>query len=683
MRSNDRRAWNDFTELVDGQNRCEGLIRGLFDFKTSAPSVPLEEVEPWDEIVRRFKTGAMSYGSISKEAHETLAIAMNRIGGKSNSGEGGEDPDRYRPDGNRDWRNSAVKQVASGRFGVTGAYLASAADLQIKMAQGAKPGEGGQLPGFKVYPWIAKTRHSTPYVGLISPPPHHDIYSIEDLAQLIHDLKNANPRARITVKLVSEVGVGTVAAGVAKGKADLILISGESGGTGASPQGSIRHAGLPWELGLAETQQTLLLNGLRSRVVLECDGQLKTARDVAVAGLLGAEEFGFGTISLIALGCVMMRVCHLNTCPVGIATQDPQLRKKFAGKPEDVINLMRFIAEDLRRIMATLGFRRVTEMVGRVDKLSVTPAVDHWKARGLDFSRILFLPERPEATPDTCRAQKQDHGLDKALDHALIEKCRPALENGSRVEIDLSVRNIQRTVGTLLSYEISRRYGDKGLPEDTIVIHANGSAGQSFCAFGAPGLTIHLRGDANDYFGKGLSGAKLAVNPPEGSRFAAEENIVIGNVALYGATSGEAFIRGVAGERFCVRNSGVRAVVEGLGDHGCEYMTGGRVVVLGPTGRNFAAGMSGGIAYVLDEDGDFGRCRCNPEMVDLEEVSTDDLPELQELIENHYRYTQSAVAERVLAKWDEALLRFIKVIPVDYKHALREMTADSPVKAAV
>ncbi|MGD2000775.1 MAG: glutamate synthase large subunit, partial [Desulfobacterales bacterium] len=661
VRSNDRQAWNDFTELADGQNRREGLIRGLFEFKTGAMPVPLEEVEPWNEIVRRFKTGAMSYGSISKETHETLAIAMNRIGGKSNSGEGGEDSDRYRPDGNGDWRNSAVKQVASGRFGVTGAYLASATDLQIKMAQGAKPGEGGQLPGFKVYPWIAKTRHSTPYVGLISPPPHHDIYSIEDLAQLIHDLKNANPRARINVKLVSEVGVGTVAAGVAKGKADLILISGESGGTGASPQGSIRHAGLPWELGLAETQQTLLLNGLRSRVVLECDGQLKTARDVAVAGLLGAEEFGFGTISLIALGCVMMRVCHLNTCPVGIATQDPQLRKKFAGKPEHLINLMRFIAEDLRRIMAALGFRRVTEMVGRVDKLSVTPAVDHWKARGLDFSRILFRPKRPEASPETCRAQKQDHGLDKALDHALIEKCQPALENGSRVGLDLSVRNIQRTVGTLLSYEISRRHGDKGLPEDTIVIRANGSAGQSFCAFGAPGLTVHLRGDANDYFGKGLSGAKLTVSPSEGSRFAAEENIIIGNVALYGATSGEAYIRGVAGERFCVRNSGVRAVVEGLGDHGCEYMTGGRVVVLGPTGRNFAAGMSGGIAYVLDEGGDFGRCRCNPEMVGLEEVSTDDLPELKELIVSHYRYTQSTVAARVLAKWDEALLRFIKV----------------------
>jgi glutamate synthase domain-containing protein 2/glutamate synthase domain-containing protein 3 len=683
VRSNDRQAWNDFTELADGQNRREGLIRGLFEFKTGAMPVPLEEVEPWNEIVRRFKTGAMSYGSISKETHETLAIAMNRIGGKSNSGEGGEDSDRYRPDGNGDWRNSAVKQVASGRFGVTGAYLASATDLQIKMAQGAKPGEGGQLPGFKVYPWIAKTRHSTPYVGLISPPPHHDIYSIEDLAQLIHDLKNANPRARINVKLVSEVGVGTVAAGVAKGKADLILISGESGGTGASPQGSIRHAGLPWELGLAETQQTLLLNGLRSRVVLECDGQLKTARDVAVAGLLGAEEFGFGTISLIALGCVMMRVCHLNTCPVGIATQDPQLRKKFAGKPEHLINLMRFIAEDLRRIMAALGFRRVTEMVGRVDKLSVTPAVDHWKARGLDFSRILFRPKRPEASPETCRAQKQDHGLDKALDHALIEKCQPALENGSRVGLDLSVRNIQRTVGTLLSYEISRRHGDKGLPEDTIVIRANGSAGQSFCAFGAPGLTVHLRGDANDYFGKGLSGAKLTVSPSEGSRFAAEENIIIGNVALYGATSGEAYIRGMAGERFCVRNSGVRAVVEGLGDHGCEYMTGGRVVVLGPTGRNFAAGMSGGIAYVLDEGGDFGRCRCNPEMVGLEEISTDDLPELKELIVSHYRYTQSTVAARVLAKWDEALLRFIKVIPVDYKRALREMAADRPVKQAV
>ncbi|MFZ0133676.1 MAG: glutamate synthase large subunit [Desulfobacterales bacterium] len=675
VRGDDRRAWREFSDLVNGQNRREGLIRGLFEFTADGPPVPLAEVEPWPAIVKRFKTGAMSYGSISREAHETVAIAMNRIGGRSNCGEGGEDPDRYLPEDNGDWRNSAIKQVASGRFGVTGAYLAHATDLQIKMAQGAKPGEGGQLPAFKVYPWIARTRHSTPYVGLISPPPHHDIYSIEDLAQLIHDLKNANPRARINVKLVSEVGVGTVAAGVAKGKADVILISGESGGTGASPQGSIRHAGLPWELGLAEAQQTLLMSGLRSRVVLECDGQLKTARDVAVAALLGAEEFGFGTIALIALGCVMMRVCHLNTCPVGIATQDPQLRKKFAGRPEHLINLMRFIAEDLRETMAGLGFRRLDEMVGRVDRLRVAAAVDHWKARGLDFSRILYCPERPEEMPATCRVHEQDHGLDKALDHDLIRQCRPALENGTPVELELVVCNVHRTVGTLLSYEISRRFGDEGLAADTIVIRAAGSAGQSFCAFGAAGLTVHLRGDANDYFGKGLSGARLTVRPPAGSRFAAEENIIIGNVALYGATAGEAYIRGVAGERFAVRNSGARAVVEGLGDHGCEYMTGGRVVVLGPTGRNFAAGMSGGIAYVLDAAGDFARLRCNPEMVELEEIAAGDRPGLRELIENHYRYTNSTVAERILADWDTALSRFVKVIPTDYKRALKEAAA--------
>ena len=673
VRREDRAAWKDFTEHVNHQNRREGLLRGLFDFVENSPSVPLDAVEPWTEIVKRFKTGAMSYGSISRETHETLAVAMNRIGGKSNSGEGGEDPDRYLPDANGDWRNSAIKQVASGRFGVTGAYLAHATDLQIKMAQGAKPGEGGQLPGFKVYPWIAKTRHSTPYVGLISPPPHHDIYSIEDLAQLIHDLKNANPRARINVKLVSEVGVGTVAAGVAKGKADLILISGESGGTGASPQGSIRYAGMPWELGLAEAQQTLLLNGLRSRVVLECDGQLKTARDVAIACLLGAEEFGFGTISLVALGCVMMRVCHLNTCPVGIATQDPELRKKFAGKPEHLINLMRYLAEDLREIMARLGFRRVTEMIGRVDKLEMAPAIHHWKARGLDFSKILYRPEMPESIAATCRIQEQDHGLENALDNSLIQRCRTALDHGQHVDLDLRLQNTDRTVGTLLSYEISRRYGEKGLAADTITIRASGSAGQSFCAFGAPGLTVHLRGDANDYFGKGLSGAKLTIRPPEGSRFAAEENIIIGNVAFYGATSGEAYVRGVAGERFCVRNSGVNAVVEGVGDHGCEYMTGGRVVVLGPTGRNFAAGMSGGIAYVFDGTGHFADRCCNLEMVDLDELAENDLRLLRTLIENHHRYTQSTIAGHILADWDKSVSEIIKVIPVEYKRALREM----------
>jgi len=684
VRSKDPGAWAEFSELVNAQNRREGLIRGLLDFKTATSSITLDEVEPVEAILRRFKTGAMSYGSISKEAHETLAIAMNRIGGKSNSGEGGEDPDRYRPDADGDWRNSAVKQVASGRFGVTGAYLASASDLQIKMAQGAKPGEGGQLPAFKVYPWIAETRHATPYVGLISPPPHHDIYSIEDLAQLIYDLKNANPRARINVKLVSEVGVGTVAAGVAKGKADVILISGDSGGTGASPQTSIRHAGLPWELGLAEAQQTLVMNGLRSRVVLECDGQLKTARDVAIACLLGAEEFGFGTISLVALGCIMMRVCHLNTCPVGIATQDPELRRKFAGRPEHVINLMHFIAEDLRQIMARLGMRTVREMTGRVDLLDVGKAVDHWKAQGLDFSKILYKPEIPPALAGSCSVENQNHGLENALDHELIEKCRPALENKDPVEFEVSIRNIQRTVGTMLSYEISRRCGLNGLPSDTIVIHAAGSAGQSFCAFGASGLTVHIRGDANDYFGKGLSGAKLTIAPPAGCTFKAEENIIIGNVAFYGATGGEAYVRGMAGERFCVRNSGVNAVVEGVGDHGCEYMTGGRVVVLGATGRNFAAGMSGGVAYVLDEAGDFGRLRCNLEMVALEALSEpEDVTELRLMIDNHHRYTGSVVARRVLENWEGMRAQFIKVMPLDYKRALEQMQNDERRKSNV
>ena len=673
VRQEDRGAWDEFTALVDRQNRREGLIRGLLQFKPADEPIDLAQVEPATAIVKRFKTGAMSYGSISQETHETLAIAMNRIGAKSNSGEGGEDPHRYAPEENGDWRNSAIKQVASGRFGVTGAYLASATDLQIKMAQGAKPGEGGQLPAFKVYPWIAKTRHSTPYVGLISPPPHHDIYSIEDLAQLIHDLKNANPRARINVKLVSEVGVGTVAAGVAKGKADVILISGESGGTGASPQTSIRHAGLPWELGLAETQQTLVLNGLRSRVALECDGQLKTARDVAVACLLGAEEFGFGTIALVALGCVMMRVCHLNTCPVGIATQDPELRKKFAGRPEHLIRLMHFIAEDLRGIMARLGFRSVADMVGRVDRLDVRPAVDHWKAAGLDFSKILYKPDVTGTPAATCRGENQDHGLDRALDHQLIEKCRAAIDSQTPVRFDLRLHNTQRTVGTMLSHEIFRCCGEGGLPADTITIRASGSAGQSFCAFGAPGLTFHLQGDANDYFGKGLSGACLTIRPPAGSRFVAEKNVIIGNVAFYGATAGEAYIRGIAGERFCVRNSGVQAVVEGVGDHGCEYMTGGRVVILGPTGRNFAAGMSGGIAYVFDEAGDFGSRCCNTEMVELEKVSDPaEERELLSLVANHCRYTDSPVGRRIMDNWPAVRASFVKVMPTDYKRALQQ-----------
>jgi glutamate synthase (ferredoxin) len=674
--NDDAKAYTDYARAVNDQSRNLCTLRGLFEF-TGSEAIPIEEVEPASEIVKRFCTGAMSHGSISKEAHECMAIAMNRLGGMSNTGEGGEDSARYTPQEDGDSKNCAIKQVASGRFGVTINYLAHATELQIKMAQGAKPGEGGQLPAFKVYPWIAKTRHSTPYVGLISPPPHHDIYSIEDLAQLIHDLKNANPNARVNVKLVSEVGVGTIAAGVAKGKADLILISGESGGTGASPQTSIRHAGLPWELGLAETQQTLVMNGLRSRVALECDGQLKTARDVAIACLLGAEEFGFGTIALVALGCTMMRVCHLNTCPVGIATQDPELRKKFAGRPEHLINLMYFIADDLRKIMAELGFRTIREMAGRVDVLDVSKAIDHWKAQGLDFSKILYKPELPDTIANTCTVQDQDHGLENALDHRLIDICRPAIEDGKPVEFEMPIRNVQRTVGTMLSSEISKRYDLQGLPADTIVIHAAGSAGQSFCAFGAPGLTIHIHGDANDYFGKGLSGAKLTIRPPEGSTFKSEDNIIIGNVAFYGATSGEAYIRGVAGERFCVRNSGARAMVEGVGDHGCEYMTGGRAVILGTTCRNCAAGMSGGVAYVLDEIGDFGRHRCNLEMVGLEDVAaSQDINELREMIESHYIYTGSAVARRVLDDWKAMLDKFVKVMPVDYKKALLQMQKD-------
>lgn len=678
VQNNDPAAWDDFSEMTNGQNRKEGFLRGLFDLRFAEKPIPLAAVEPWETIVKRFKTGAMSYGSISREAHETLAVAMNRIGARSNSGEGGEDPDRYEPDPNGDWRNSAIKQVASGRFGVTGAYLAHATDLQIKMAQGAKPGEGGQLPGFKVYPWIARTRHATPYVGLISPPPHHDIYSIEDLSQLIHDLKNANPHARINVKLVSEVGVGTVAAGVAKARADVILISGESGGTGASSQTSIRHAGLPWELGLAETHQTLVLNGLRSRVILECDGQLKTGRDLAVACLLGADEFGFGTAALIALGCVMMRVCHLNTCPVGIATQDPELRRKFVGKPAYVINLMRFVAEDLRKLMAGLGFRTVAEMVGQTDRLAKRQAVDHWKAAGIDLSNILYQAQTPVDLADACQIDTQDHGLAQALDHRLIKSCRPALENGQPVTVTLTIRNIHRTVGTLLSHAVSKRYKDAGLPEDTIVIQATGSAGQSFCAFGARGITIHIRGEANDYFGKGLSGARLTIRPPTGSTFIAAENIIIGNVAFYGATSGEAYINGQAGERFCVRNSGVEAVVEGVGDHGCEYMTGGRVVVLGPTGRNFAAGMSGGMAYVLDESGEFSRHRCNLEMVDLEPVvEPEDVAFLRNIIGKHLAFTDSPAAKRTLDRWDACLGSFVKVMPIDYRQALARLAPDS------
>ncbi len=669
-RNHDQKAYEEYARMINVQEDHLCTLRGLLRFKISSSPVPLNEVEPWTEIVKRFKTGAMSYGSISQEAHETLAIAMNRLGGKSNSGEGGEDPSRFKPDPAGQWRVSAIKQVASGRFGVTISYLVNAKELQIKMAQGAKPGEGGQLPAEKVYPWIARTRHSTPYVQLISPPPHHDIYSIEDLAQLIHDLKNANPTARITVKLVAEIGVGTVAAGVAKGKADVILISGGDGGTGASPETALKHTGLPWEMGLAETHQTLLINDLRSRVVLETDGKMMTGRDVAIACMLGAEEFGFSTAPLVSLGCIMMRVCHLNTCPVGVATQDPELRKKFDGKPEYVINFFQFIAEELRQIMADLGFRTINEMVGRVDMLEPLKDVHHWKARGLDLSHVLFRPEIPSHVI-TRHEINQDHGLDKAVDKKLIEQAAPALERREKVVIDLPIRNIYRTVGTMLSSQIARYYDDEGLPEDTITVRCTGSAGQSFCAFGAAGLTMRVEGDANDYFCKGLSGAKAIILPPRQSTFVPEENIIVGNVALYGATSGEVYIRGLAGERFCVRNSGAWAVVEGVGDHGCEYMTGGRVAVLGRTGRNFAAGMSGGIAFVLDEAGDFGKYRCNPGMVELEDMTDPkDIEDLKRMLERHHEYTQSTVARRILDAWPDILSKFVKVMPIDYKRAL-------------
>ncbi len=667
VRNNDYAMFKRYSALVNDQTREASTLRGLLEFKTGNEPIPLDEVEPVESIVKRFKTGAMSYGSISKEAHEAMAIAMNRIGGKSNTGEGGEDPARFVPDANGDSRNSAIKQVASGRFGVTSQYLVNAKELQIKMAQGAKPGEGGQLPGRKVYPWIAKVRYSTPGVGLISPPPHHDIYSIEDLAELIHDLKNANHHARINVKLVAEVGVGTIAAGVAKGHADVILISGHDGGTGASPQSSIKYAGLPWELGVAETHQTLVINDLRSRVVVETDGQLKTGRDLAVAALLGAEEYGFATTPLVALGCVMMRVCHLDTCPVGVATQNPELRKKFVGEPQHVVNFMYFIAQELREWMAQLGFRTVNEMVGRVDKLEARKAIDHWKAKGLDFSRILYMPDVPASVGRYCQIP-QDHGLEQSMDNQLLlELCAPALEQGKRVAATLPIRNTNRVVGTILGSEITRRYGADGLPEDTVELHFQGSAGQSFGAFIPKGLTLELEGDANDYFGKGLSGGKLIAYPPAGSTFRAEENIIIGNVALYGATAGEAYIRGMAGERFGVRNSGVYAVVEGVGDHGCEYMTGGRVVVLGRAGRNFAAGMSGGIAYVWDADGSFAN-RCNFEMVDLERLERpDEIEEVRAMIQRHLEYTNSPVAQAVLADWPTAASRFAKVMPRDYK----------------
>ncbi|MEA1785958.1 glutamate synthase large subunit [Arenibacter sp. GZD96] len=668
VRSNKPESYKEFADMVNEQSKNLMTIRGLFEFSNYDP-IPLEEVEPWTEIVKRFKTGAMSYGSISKEAHENLAIAMNRIGGKSNSGEGGEDAERFYRNQNGDWRNSAIKQVASGRFGVTSNYLTNAKEIQIKMAQGAKPGEGGQLPGPKVNPSIAKTRNSTPYVGLISPPPHHDIYSIEDLSQLIFDLKSANREARINVKLVSEVGVGTVAAGVSKAKADVILISGHDGGTGASPLTSLKHAGLPWELGIAEAQQTLVLNDLRNRVVLECDGQLKTGRDVAIACLLGAEEFGFATAPLVASGCIMMRVCHLNTCPVGIATQNPELRKKFKGKPEHVVNYMYFVAQELREIMAKLGFRTINEMVGQVQKLDHKKAVDHYKAAGIDLTPILYQVDVPEGTK-FYNTKKQTHDVDKSIEFQIIAKAHPALFRKEKISLDFPIQNRDRAIGAIISNEISKIYGAEGLPENTLKLNFTGSAGQSFGAFATKGLTMIVNGNANDYLGKGLSGAKLVLKVPYKSTLKPEENVIAGNVVLYGATSGEAYINGKAGERFCVRNSGAKAVVEGIGDHGCEYMTGGVAVILGEVGRNFGAGMSGGIAFVFDEKQTFKR-RCNMEALNLLTVDqTEDIAQLRELIENHYNATLSPIAQRILENWEKSLPRFVKVFPEEYRQAL-------------
>jgi glutamate synthase (ferredoxin) len=676
---NSREEFQKYCELIDKQQTRLLTLRGLLEFKQGTP-IPLDEVEPAQEIVRRFATGAMSYGSISKEAHETLAIAMNRIGGKSNTGEGGEDPARYIPDENGDYRASAIKQVASGRFGVTSEYLNNAKELQIKMAQGAKPGEGGQLPGHKVDREIARIRHSTPGVGLISPPPHHDIYSIEDLAQLIHDLKNANRDARISVKLVAEVGVGTVAAGVSKGKSDVVLISGHDGGTGASPQTSIKHAGLPWELGLAETHQVLVMNDLRSRIIVQTDGMIRTPKDVVIATLLGAEEWGVATGALVTIGCIMMRKCHLNTCPVGIATQDPELRKKFAGKPEYVVNFFFMLAEGVRQIMAQLGFRTINEMVGRVDLLDTRKAIDHWKAKGLDFSAILHKPIVPDFVKTYC-CEPQDHGIQNSLDiTVLLDLCKPALENQAPVVVDLPIVNRNRTVGTILSSEVTKRYGGKGFESDnTVQLNFTGSAGQSLFAFGVHGITVRVEGDANDYCGKGLSGGRIVLYPPKDATFTPERNIIVGNVALYGATSGEFFARGQAGERFCVRNSGAHAVVEGVGDHGCEYMTGGRAIILGETGRNFAAGMSGGIAYVLDEKDSFSRL-VNMEMVEIDPLTDEDLEYIQMMVAKHVHFTASAVGQRILDQWEELRHKFVKIMPADYKRALAELRRQAEEK---
>ena len=677
VRLSDQASYNVYAKAINEQSESLMTIRGLFEFNNLDP-IPLEEVEDWTEIVKRFKTGAMSYGSISREAHENLAIAMNRIGGKSNSGEGGEDRRRFQKDVNGDSRNSAIKQVASGRFGVTSHYLTNAKEIQIKMAQGAKPGEGGQLPGYKVLPWIAAARNSTPFVGLISPPPHHDIYSIEDLAQLIYDLKNANREARINVKLVSEVGVGTIAAGVAKAKADVVLISGYDGGTGASPLTSLKHAGLPWELGLAEAQQTLVMNSLRSRIVVECDGQLKTGRDVAIAALLGAEEFGFATAPLVASGCIMMRKCHLNTCPVGIATQDKELRKNFKGTPEHVINFFFYIAEELRTIMSQLGFRTLDEMVGQTHKINANKAIKHYKAKGLDLSSILH---RPTAYKEMIvkNTEQQDHNLEGVLDFTILKDSHRALYRKEKMNLVYPIKNTNRTVGAITSNEISKIYGHLGLPEDTLNINFTGSAGQSFGAFGAHGLTFILDGNTNDYLGKGLSGAKLIIKKPAKADFLAENNVIVGNVCLFGAVAGQAYINGIAGERFAVRNSGATTVVEGVGDHCCEYMTGGKVIILGKTGRNFAAGMSGGIAYVYDPENKFINGLCNTETIEFEAISEEDASDLKATIEKHVLYTDSNRGATLLADWDTSLNNFVKVMPTEYKRALERLATEEPM----
>ena len=679
VRNNSFETYKVYSKLINEQNKKLMTLRGLFEFSNFDP-IPIDEVEPWTEIVKRFKTGAMSLGSLSLEAHENLAIAMNRIGGKSNSGEGGEDPKRFEKEKNGDLKNSAIKQVASGRFGVTSHYLSSAKEIQIKMAQGAKPGEGGQLPGPKVNPYIASVRNSTPYVGLISPPPHHDIYSIEDLSQLIFDLKNANRKARINVKLVSEVGVGTIAAGVAKAKADVILISGYDGGTGASPLTSLKHAGLPWELGIAEAQQTLVLNDLRGRVILECDGQLKTGRDVAVAALLGAEEFGFSTAPLIASGCIMMRACHLNTCPVGIATQDPELRKNFKGKPEHVINYMYFVAQELREIMAKLGYKKLDHMIGQSQNLNTVKAINNFKAKGLDLSKILYKPKVSKKI-SLRNTEAQDHSLKNVLDMKIIKDASRAISSKEKITLNYKIKNTDRSVGAILSNEISKKHGFEGLPEETLSINFDGTAGQSFGAFSTKGILLKVEGNANDYFGKGLSGAKIITKVPEKSTIIAQENIIIGNVALYGAVTGEAYINGIAGERFCVRNSGAIAVVEGIGDHGCEYMTGGISVILGEIGRNFAAGMSGGIAYLFNEKGIFDERKFNLEMVELEDLTPQDTETVKDLIGNHVKYTSSTLAKKILKDWSKNSKKFIKVMPTDYKKALEILAKEKKINA--